>query len=397
VSVLWGITGMTTNRRMWPTPQISYDGRSQEAWERAKASKAAKHRAGGYAKGTGAPGMMDLQRAVTMDDAEPVSNQSTLFAEAFPVSRIRPLDDAWAVPTSATSGRSSPDSFASVNPDGSWRKTSQGYSQVTLDGSLARFSETWPRAGMTRNGTAYRLRPSAPLTAVTASGSWPTPDARDSQPEGYEAGLRRKAKYSTWGLQTAVMWPTPCAEDAKNVPYQKGKDGVTRYPMLLGAVAPERMWPTPTSRDWKEALEAVNPDGSSRDRTELLPGAVYAVERQMWPTPNVPNGGRKPKGGMSRTGMTPDGKKRQVGLENAVTMWRSPQASDYKNRGSSEYREGRQIQLQTQVSGSLNPTWVEWLMGYPLGWTACAASATPSSRKSRSGSHAVSSPPKDAR
>ena len=27
--------------------------------------------------------------------------------------------------------------------------------------------------------------------------------------------------------------------------------------------------------------------------------------------------------------------------------------------------------LRTQVGGSLNPTWVEWLMGWPIGWTAC--------------------------
>ena len=27
--------------------------------------------------------------------------------------------------------------------------------------------------------------------------------------------------------------------------------------------------------------------------------------------------------------------------------------------------------------GALNPTWVEWLMGFPLGWTDCAPSATP--------------------
>jgi site-specific DNA-cytosine methylase len=25
--------------------------------------------------------------------------------------------------------------------------------------------------------------------------------------------------------------------------------------------------------------------------------------------------------------------------------------------------------LSREVGGSLNPTWVEWLMGYPLGWT----------------------------
>ncbi len=36
------------------------------------------------------------------------------------------------------------------------------------------------------------------------------------------------------------------------------------------------------------------------------------------------------------------------------------------------------------MGGQLNPTWVEWLMGFPLGWTALDASATPLSRKSLS-------------
>jgi hypothetical protein len=35
-----------------------------------------------------------------------------------------------------------------------------------------------------------------------------------------------------------------------------------------------------------------------------------------------------------------------------------------------------------EVSGKLNPTWVEWLMGFPLGWTDLGDSETPSSRKS---------------
>jgi hypothetical protein len=34
------------------------------------------------------------------------------------------------------------------------------------------------------------------------------------------------------------------------------------------------------------------------------------------------------------------------------------------------------------AGGSLNPTWVEWLMGFPLGWTDCEHLATPSFRKS---------------
>jgi hypothetical protein len=40
----------------------------------------------------------------------------------------------------------------------------------------------------------------------------------------------------------------------------------------------------------------------------------------------------------------------------------------------------------------LNPTWVEWLMGFPLGWTDCEHLATPSFRKSLKSSGGASSP-----
>jgi hypothetical protein len=42
------------------------------------------------------------------------------------------------------------------------------------------------------------------------------------------------------------------------------------------------------------------------------------------------------------------------------------------------------------ATGRLNPEWGEWLMGYPTGWTACAASATPLSRRSPKSSSAGS-------
>lgn len=58
----------------------------------------------------------------------------------------------------------------------SWRTC-----QHLLTGDLAEFSETWPRAGMIRNGTAYPLRPLAPLTYETEFGYLPTPQASDSQ------------------------------------------------------------------------------------------------------------------------------------------------------------------------------------------------------------------------
>lgn len=36
---------------------------------------------------------------------------------------------------------------------------------------------------------------------------------------------------------------------------------------------------------------------------------------------------------------------------------------------------------ESRENGSLNPEWAEWLMGYPIGWTDCVDSATPSCRK----------------
>ena len=63
-------------------------------------------------------------------------------------------------------------------------------------------------------------------------------------------------------------------------------------------------------------------------------------------------------------------------------MWPTPTVNDSKNNGSpSQYRrtsngKPRDLQLNAVVGGALNPTWVEWLMAWPLGWTDCAASAT---------------------
>lgn len=60
-------------------------------------------------------------------------------------------------------------------------------------------------------------------------------------------------------------------------------------------------------------------------------------------------------------------------LQTAVKMWPTPTANRWG---------GLQSHGMNAISGSLNPTWVEWLMGFPLEWTALEPSETPSSRKS---------------
>jgi len=67
------------------------------------------------------------------------------------------------------------------------------------------------------------------------------------------------------------------------------------------------LWPTCQRRDVKGCTQ-------NRQRIDALPNPLAAL----WPTPNVPNGGRQRKGGMSLTGQTRDGKKRQVGIQNVL-------------------------------------------------------------------------------
>lgn len=96
-------------------------------------------------------------------------------------------------------------------------------------------------------------------------------------------------------------------------------------------------------------------------------------EFSLWHTPNVPNGGRVNPLEMSETGKMQDGRKRQVGLEHQVRMverrlWPTPTQSDGMGGPGNSGRDGGE-NLRTAVGGSLNPEWVELLMGFPPGWT----------------------------
>lgn len=72
--------------------------------------------------------------------------------------------------SAAASGGNTLDSFAKYDPASSSWKTSQ----LCFVEGLATFSETWPRAGMTLNGIAFRRAPLVPLTSVIGFGLLPT-------------------------------------------------------------------------------------------------------------------------------------------------------------------------------------------------------------------------------
>lgn len=78
-----------------------------------------------------------------------------------------------------------------------------------------------------------------------------------------------------------------------------------------------------------------------------------------------------------------DGTKKQTRLTDQVKMWPTPTQRDFKSdRSSPEWRESRMAETRGKtlpfvVGGTLNPMWVEWLMGYPIGWTDLGDSETP--------------------
>ncbi len=80
---------------------------------------------------------------------------------------------------------------------------------------------------------------------------------------------------------------------------------------------------------------------------------------------------------------------KSVSLDRWANRWPTPTSRDHKDTGDSIANGtvpvngllGRAVGPST-TGGALNPTWVEWLMGFPLGWTDLGPSATRSSRRS---------------
>jgi hypothetical protein len=128
------------------------------------------------------------------------------------------------------------------------------------------------------------------------------------------------------------------------------------------------MWPTPTVQD------AENDAGPSQWERNSDPLNV-AVKR--WPTPRV-----SMTNGVSKEEVLEGDPKCR--LEVAVKRWPTPTAQDSTgggNRNGPNSKAHAGISLtdaaltgdsstpRSAVSGSLNPTWVEWLMGFPPEWT----------------------------
>ena len=60
---------------------------------------------------------------------------------------------------------------------------------------------------------------------------------------------------------------------------------------------------------------------------------------------------------------------RGISLPLCVNLYPTPLVTDSKNNGGPGSQKRHSPQLNAIVGGKLNPQWVEWLMGWPIGWT----------------------------
>ena len=110
--------------------------------------------------------------------------------------------------------------------------------------------------------------------------------------------------------------------------------------------------------------------GANHQRDRIWIVGKYSPPPPTWPTPTAH---------MSKETNAPSEHKRNTPTLTAQVNWPTPNASDYRDRGNmsnpcvqKRMDNGKQLGLSMVVhptSGKLNPMWVEWLMGWPLGWT----------------------------
>lgn len=117
-------------------------------------------------------------------------------------------------------------------------------------------------------------------------------------------------------------------------------------------------WPTPVKRDATKGY-------CQSEARRHSPCLAHMV--QMFPTPQKADAKfayqAKPEALEARV------QKHQMNLAHAVQMFPTPTKQDAKNNGSKSQQERNTPPLNAVCGGSLNPPWVEWLMGWPIGWT----------------------------
>ena len=216
---------------------------------------------------------------------------------------------------------------------------------------------TWQTKPITQSKHfILELYPSTPHIDVCDSGlsqeMWATPNTMDHLPQRSKEALERQANTTRKGRTRPA-----------NLREQVNPETVEAWEK---AQAPQ-MWPTPIA-------STGGPYKNHKGDEKKIPssGNPLATAVAMWPTPTTDIGHERSREyWINRIG------KHQIDLQGAVKMWPTPTANE-DAAGTPNGKMQRQLGNHPDIRGttpeewkrgSLNPQWVEWLMGYPEGWT----------------------------
>jgi DNA (cytosine-5)-methyltransferase 1 len=215
-------------------------------------------------------------------------------------------------------------SFTKYDPDTlSWKTH-----QCSLLGDLEPFLETWPQWGLMRGGECWEQRTLEQTIRGTESGL--SPNGVDSFHTPNCTGLDGGSNSRKALKKRQENWPTPdanCGQRGTQPNWTpKRKSGQPAQYTINQAVRDRQTWPTP--RSCSAMAATITPESAWNEKRN--PNLETIVGQRMFPTPTAHN----------------------------AKECASP----------SEYNRNTPT-LAAQVGGKLNPTWVEWLMGWPLEWT----------------------------
>tara|TARA_R100000808_G_scaffold1576_1_gene7038 strand:- start:2199 stop:3098 length:900 start_codon:yes stop_codon:yes gene_type:complete len=221
-----------------------------------------------------------------------------------------------------TSGPISGESFLKSNHDSASLKTWLDTFRLVLN----QYGETFAIWATRLKQDSLRRQKLAPHISGSGSLSWRTP-TDESKHGGTSNPIDIKRKGQTVHLgDQASHWPTPTKSD------DGGK--VTVNSLQSGLIGTASKWRTPMARGWKDGADLKE-----------KPVMTLGRQTQNWGTPTGrdANEGYNPKLGRDGT---------QDGLLGR-------QAPQHTMPGQKFYASKR----------ALNPRFVEWLMGFPIGWT----------------------------
>jgi hypothetical protein len=144
---------------------------------------------------------------------------------------------------------------------------------------------------------------------------------------------------------------------------------------------------TPANHLVPQANEAAQPTLDTCGQQCSTPFAYYDLDTRLWKTYEVISlwGSIKFSETWPASGLMQSGKSYQQPRlvrhtkETGYSLWPTPTASSWGSTGhramlqtkvnNGTISESDKQQMTSGNGGKLNPTWVEWLMGFPIGWT----------------------------